>query len=383
MRFCKTEIKVSRKMLSRSAALLLVLFLSISDTAQCQRIKDIADIQGMRGNPLRGIGLVIGLSNTGDSTAPSQQMLTNVFRNSELVLDPKDFGGGNVAVVIVTAELGPFAREGSTLNVLVSSVGDAKSLKGGRLLATALKGLDGEVYAVASGSVSIAGWTVSGGGGDSISKNHQTVGNISGGAYVEREELSTFYEHIGGNRVVTLNLRSIDFSTAQHVSQAIDKLYPESAIVIDAGTIKIKIPESISQTQIAGFVAEITKLQVKVDTPAVVVINERTGTIVVGENVRISPTAISQGSLVVKVKEMQLVSQPTASFSDAGETVVTQDTYLDIYEPEGILIPVPQIVTVSDLARTLSAIGASPTDLIAIFHALERSGKLQAKLIEM
>jgi len=354
----------------------------MAGAGQCERIKDIVDIQGLRSNPLTGVGLVIGLAGNGDSGVLSRQMLTNMLRESGLVLTPTDLTSGNIAVVWVTAELGPFAREGSRIDVDVSAIGNAKSLQGGKLLPTPLKGLDGQVYAIADGGVSIGGWTAAGDKA-SITKNHQTVGRIPDGAVVEKEEIATFVEYIGGHRLITLNLRNSDFSTVEQISKAINQNYANSAIVVDAGTVTVKVPSEISQKDIAGFIVDITKHEVKVDIPAVVVINERTGTIVVGENVGISAVAISQGSLVVKIKEMPIVSQPTAPFSDAGDTKVVQDTLIGIEEDEGYLIPMSRSVTVSELAKSLNGIGATPTDLIAIFNALKKAGALQAKLVIM
>ncbi|MHC4740005.1 MAG: flagellar basal body P-ring protein FlgI [Planctomycetota bacterium] len=363
-------------------ALLICTFLIcvfVTEDGQSERIKDIVDIQGIRSNPLTGVGLVIGLAGTGDKTLPSQQMLVNILRASGLVFSPEDITGGNIAIVMVTAQLGPFASVGSQIDVDVSAIGDAKSLQGGKLLPTPLRGLHGQVYAVANGGVSIGGWAASGDTA-SITKNHQTVGRIPGGAIVEKEEISSFVEYIAGNRFITLNLRNNDFSTAEQISNAINQIYPNIAAVVDAGTIKVRIPDEISQAGIAGFIVDITISNVKVDIPAIVVINERTGTIVVGENVGISEVAISQGSLVIKIKETANVSQPTAPFSDAGTTEVIPETLLSVEEREGYLITVPQTVTVSELAKTLNAIGATPTDLIAIFNALKKAGALQAKL---
>ena len=356
--------------------------LATTNTGQCERIKDIVDIQGLRGNPLRGIGLVVGLSNTGDTSLLSRQMLTNILRDSGLVLNPTDLSGGNIAVVMVTAELGPFAREGSQIDVDVSAVGDAKSLQGGKLLPTPLKGLDGLVYAVAEGGVSIGGWTASGDKA-SVTKNHQTVGRIPNGAIVEKEEIATFIENFAGHRVVTLNLRNSDFSTAEQISKVINQDFPDSTVVADAGTIQVRVPSEISSERIAGFISDITKLEVKVDVPAVVVINERTGTIVVGENVGISAVAISQGSLVVKITETERVSQPVAPFSDSGTTERIPETTIGIEEQQAHLIPVSRSVTVAELAKSLNGIGATPSDMIAIFNALKRAGALQAKLVIM
>ena len=360
---------------------LLVIFLSLARSVQCQRIKDIVDIQGVRDNPLTGVGLVIGLTDTGDSTLPSQQMLANILQDAGLVISPSDLSGGNVAIVMVTAELGPFARQGSRIDVSVSSIGDAKSLQGGTLLPTPLKGLDDQVYAVAHGVVSLAGWTATGNKA-SVTKNHQTAGRIPAGAIVEKEEIASFVENICEQRFITLNLRNVDFSTAEQIGRTINQVYPSSAEVVDAGTIRVKVPNEIGDESIAGFICQITAPDVKVDAPAVVVINERTGTIVVGEAVGISAVAISQGSLVVRIKETDIVSQPTPMYSEeaAGETVVTQDTQLSVAEPEGVLIPVPPAVTVADLAKALNSIGATPSDLIAIFNALKKAGALQARL---
>ena len=380
----QTEIKRA-KVQFNSVTLMLVSLIICSfmiNTARCERIKDIVDIQGLRGNPLRGVGLVVGLSNTGDTSLLSRQVLTNILRESGLVLSPTDLSGGNIAVVMVTAELGPFAREGMRIDVDVSAIGDAKSLQGGTLLPTPLKGLDDQVYALAEGGVSIGGWTASGDKA-SVTKNHQTVGRIPNGATVEKEEIATFVENIAGSRVVTLNLRNSDFSTAEQISVAINQDFPDSAVVADAGAIRVKIPGKIGNDGIAGFISDITKLDVKVDVPAVVVINERTGTIVVGQNVGISAVAISQGSLVVKIAENERVVQPVAPFSDSGTTERIPETTIGVEEQGAYLIPVSRSVTVSELAKSLNGIGATPSDMIAIFNALKAAGALQARLVIM
>ncbi len=353
--------------------------LSTAAVTRAERIKDIVDILGVRGNTLEGIGLVVGLANTGDSTLPSRQMLTNVLRRSGLVFSSNDLKTGNIAIVTVTAELGPFAREGSRLDVDVSSIGDAKNLQGGTLLMTELYGADGQVYAVARGTVFIGGWSASGDNA-SITKNHPTVGRIPGGAVVERAELASYIERTPAGRFITLNLRNVDFSTAENISRAINQKFPDRAMVADAGTIRVHVPEKVGSDQIAGFINDITQLDVAVDMPAIVVINERTGTIIVGENVGISTVAISQGSLIIKVKEQQLVSQPDAPFTEGATTEVIDDTLLGVEESDGYLVPVPRVVTVAELAKALNAIGATPRDMIAIFNALKKAGALQATL---
>jgi flagellar P-ring protein precursor FlgI len=361
----------------------LVLFLACSVcTVHGARIKDIVEIQGIRGNSLMGTGLVVGLNATGDSAAPSRQMLSSLLqREGGMTFSPTTLGSGSIAIVIVTAELGPWDRAGSRIDINVSAVGDASSLQGGVLLATELKGLDGEVYAVArAASISTASWTVEGKTGSKVAKNHPTVGRIPDGAYVEKEELSSFIEIIGEQRYISLNLRNGDFTTAQRIRESVEAVYPASAFVVDAGTIRIKMPADVSMLDAAAFVDNITSLNVEVDMPAIVVINERTGTIVVGGHVSISETAVAQGSLVVKIKEQQFVSQPSAPFTDGATTEVVQDTALSIEEGEGSLIPVPRVVTVTELANALNAIGATPRDMIAIFNALKVAGALQAKI---
>lgn len=346
------------------------------------RIKDIVDIHGVRGNPLMGTGLVVGLRGTGDTTLPSRQMLASMLGREGMTFDPAALTGGNVALVMVTTELGPWDREGSRIDINVSAIGDAKSLEGGVLLATELKGLDGEVYAVARvASLSTSSWNVeSDKTGSSVRKNHPTVGRVPNGAYVERQELSQFYEVIGGQRYITLVLRNSDFTTAERIRNAIDELYPHSTFAEDPGTIRVRVPMEVQDLNLARFIDTITAQNVEVDMPAVVVINERTGTIIVGGNVEISEAAIAQGSLVVKIKEQQLVSQPTTPFTDGATTEVVNDTTIEVEEEEGHLIPMPHVVTVEQLANALNAIGATPRDLIAIFNMLKASGALQARL---
>ena len=359
---------------------MLVMVLGVAQSARSERIKDIVDIQGVRSNTLTGIGLVIGLAATGDSTLPAQRILSNILKRSGLVFTTDQVKSGNIAMVMVTAQLGPFAREGSRIDVDVSSMGDAKSLQGGLLLPTLLEGLDGQVYAVTQAAgVSLGGWTATGDKA-SITKNHQAVGRIPGGAVVERTEIADFVVQMGGDRFIVLNLRNVDFSTSQRIQTAINQIYANSATVVDPGTIQVRVPPQTTKGGIVGFVDRITSPAVKVDMPAVVVINERTGTIVVGENVGISQVGISQGSLVVNIKETAAVSQPAAPFSDSGSTAIVPETIIEVSEKQGALIAVPRTVTVAELAKTLNAIGATPRDLIAIFNALKKAGALQARL---
>ncbi len=364
------------------AAAALCMLLGSAGWVRAARIADIAQVYGIRGNPLYGTGLIVGLDGTGDASLPSAQMLTSLLqREGHISFDPLTLRSGNIALVMVTAELGPFNREGSLIDIHISALGNAKSLQGGTLLATELKGLDGEVYAVARvTAVSTSSWTVEGKTGTKVAKNHPTVGRVPNGAYVERAETAQFIQLIGEQRYVTLTLRHNNFTTAQRVRMAIDKLYPDSAFAQDPGTIRVRIPDNIGAADVLGFVDSLLQLDVEVDIPGIVVINERTGTIVVGGTVSISETAVAQGDLVVKIKEQQYVSQPTTPFTEGASTAVVDDTSLAVEEREGYLINVPTAVTVEDLARALNAIGASPRDLISIFDALNRAGALQAKL---
>lgn len=350
--------------------------------AAAARIGDIVDVHGIRSNPLMGTGLVVGLNGTGDSSLPSAQMLTSLLRREAgITFVPNDLRSANIALVMVTAELGPWDQEGATIDVTISAMGDAKSLQGGMLLATELKGLDGEVYAVARvAAISTNSWNVEGRTGTRATKNHPTVGRIPNGANVERSVLSRFIDIVGQHRIVTLRLRHENFTTAERIRQAINRQYPDCAYAPDPGTIRVRIPDSIGIEKQVYFVDTMMQMDVEVDMPAVVVINERTGTIVVGGNVGISETAVAQGSLVVRVREQKTVSQPTTPFTDGATTAIVDDTAVAVEEREGALIRVPRVVTVEELANALNAIGASPRDLIAIFDALNKAGALQARL---
>jgi flagellar P-ring protein precursor FlgI len=342
--------------------------------ARAERIKDIVDIQGIRGNPLQGYGLVVGLAGTGDTSNLTPRALANVLRRQGLSVDPADLQGENVASVIVRAELPPFAREGQRIDVEVSAIGDADSLQGGTLLMTPLRGADGQVYAVAHGPIIIGGFAAAGQAG-SVSKNHTTVGRIPGGANVERAEPATFVQA----GVVTLNLKNPDFSTAEDIRAAIDAIFPAAADAVDAGTVRVRVPQGVTQSRVAAFLDRVGLLEVAVDAPAVVVINERTGTIIVGENVGISTVAISHGNLSIVTQEKDYISQPLP-FARAGTTARTHRTEITAIEEQGPLSVVDRKVSVQDLARALNAMGLTPRDLISIFQALKQAGALQAEL---
>jgi flagellar P-ring protein precursor FlgI len=343
------------------------------------RVKDVTQVAGERGNQLRGLGLVIGLDGTGGRSLATQQMAVDMLQKlnvtAKIVTELKTdnvFKSTNVAMVMVTAELPPFARRGSTIDVTVSSI-DAQSLQGGTLLPTPIDGLDGETYAIAQGSLTIGGFGVAGEAAKA-QKNQLNVGRIPDGATVEREALGEFH----CNGLLRLLLRSPDHSTAQAISKAINERFPKAAVARDAGTVHVCVPEN-SLDNVVGFVGDIGLLEIMPDAPARVVINERTGTIVAGEHVKIGTVAISHGSLHMTTTETAQVSQPLP-FS-GGETVVVPRTTVDAEEEGGKMQIVQRTTTVADVARGLNALGATPRDLISIFQNLKQSGALHAELV--
>lgn len=332
-----------------------------------------------------GTGLVVGLQNTGDSKLPSAQALASLLRREDgLTFMPSLLTSGSIALVTVTAELGPYSRSGSTIDINVSTLGDAKSLQGGTLLTTELKGLDGQVYAVArAGAISTASWTVEGQTGSKVAKNHPTSGRIPNGAHVEREERSTLIEVEEGRRFFTLALRNFDLTTAQRIQDGINATFKDYAVLEDPGSVRVYIPDGVYPGQELQFIGKVMEIEVEADLAAIVVINEKTGTIVAGGQIGISETAIAQGSIVVRIKEQQLVSQPIAPFTENATTAIVPDTSISVSEEEGHLIRVPKVVTVTELVDALNTIGATPRDLIAIFNALREAKALHAELKTM
>ena len=347
----------------------------LAASAQAERVKDIVIIQGVRSNPIWGYGLVIGLQGTGDDAAVSRRALASVLRRSGLVMDPEDVSSKNIASVLVTAELPAFGRVGSTIDVTVSSIGDAASLQGGMLLMTPLRGADGEVYAVSQGSLTIGGFASSGESA-SVTQNHPTVGRIPNGAIIEQEELADIVEH----GAITLALLYSDFTTADTIARAINTIYPNSAIAKDAGAVVVQLPPTLTPKDLAGFIDKIGALEVEVDQRAVVVINERTGTIIFGENVGISTAAISHGNLSVVTTERPVVSQPRPFAPRGASTERLPRTSIDAVEEVRAIAVVKKKISVSQLARALNAMGFSPRDLITVLEALREAGALQAEL---
>ncbi len=366
-------------MLFKIAAAVLTVFL-FAETAGAARIKDLANIRGVRNNQLMGFGLVIGLAGTGDSATNvffSIQTIVNLLRKMGVTIPENEVDQlkfKNIATVIVTAELPPFARQGDRIDVNVSSLGDSKSLQGGTLLMTPLKGPDGHTYSVAQGPLSIGGFSVSG-QARGVQKNHLTVGRIAGGALVERELPNTF----NSKEEIVLSLKTTDFTTAGRIVGAINKtMKDESASVLDGRTVKVAVPEKY-QDSTSVFVSRIEGLEVEPDTVARVILDERTGTVVMGESVQVSAVAVAHGSLFIQIREEPEVSQP-APFSREGETVVVPRTRILVEEGEDKLLIVPKSVTLGEVVNGLNAIGVTPRDLISILQAMKAAGALHAEL---
>ncbi len=347
-----------------------------TEEIQAARIKDIGYFLGTRANSIIGYGLVVGLNGTGDKekTQFTISTLANLLDNMGIHVDPNQVKVKNIAAVMVTGKLPPFVRGGSRIDVEVSSIGDAKSLEGGTLLLTPLMGPDGKTYAVAQGPISTGGFSAGGASGTKVQKNHPTVGFVSGGATVE-QEVNVAY---GDLDTLDLVLKSPDFTTASAMTSCINQtLGGAHAQAIDGGTIRIEIPQSYRR-QIVAMVTKIENIELKPDVVAKVIINERTGTIVMGEHVKISPVAVAHGGLTVQISEQPAVVQP-APFSEKGRTVVVPQTDVEVKEGKGTLSMVGG-VTISKVIKGLNAIGATPRDLINILQAIKASGAMQAEL---
>ncbi|HDD35361.1 MAG TPA: flagellar basal body P-ring protein FlgI, partial [Candidatus Desulfofervidus auxilii] len=340
------------------------------------RLKDIGYFYGVRETQLIGYGLVVGLAGTGDreQTIFPIRSLVNMLERFGVKVDPKQIRTRNVAAVMVTAKVPPFAKIGMKIDALVSSMGDAKSLEGGVLLMTPLRGPDGNIYAIAQGPVSIGGGFAAAGANARIRKNFLTVGRVVEGVTIEREFPMNFME----KNSLHFILNQPDFDTATQVALVINEtLNNYVAEAIDASTVKINIPNEYIANPV-DLIARLEKLNVTPDSVAKVIVNERTGTVVIGENVHISTVAVAQGGLSVVIKEAPKISQPMP-FS-AGETVKTFETEIEIKEEKTPIYLVPPAATIGELVRALNAIGATPRDLIAILQAIKAAGALHAEL---
>ncbi len=348
--------------------------------AQAQsRIKDIADFEGVRDNMLVGYGLVVGLNGTGDTLSNAEftkQSLIGMLERLGINSREADIKPKNVAAVMVTAKLPAFGRQGTRIDVSVSALGDAKSLLGGTLLVTPLMGADGEVYAVGQGQVAIGGFSASGASGTSVTKGVPTAGRIANGAIVERE---VPFE-LQGMETVKVSLRNPDFTTARRVSQAINAyLGTEAAAASDPATVRVRVPTNY-RGNVVALLTDVEQLRIQPDQLARVVIDETSGTIVMGENVRISTVAIAQGNLTIRITEDPQVSQP-APFSATGETEVVQRTDIEVDEGgDKKLTMLNSGVSLQELVNGLNALGVGPRDMITILQAVKASGALQAEI---
>jgi len=361
---------------TRTLAAVIAAALLASHSTAASLVKDVAAVQGVRDNQLFGPGLVVGLNGTGDSAAVAAKFAQNFLERLNITLTAGDLGSKNTAAVMVTATLRPFARKGARIDVTVSSIGDASSLQGGVLLLTPLEGPDGNVYAVAQGSISVGGFSY-GGQAASAQKNHPTVGRIPDGALIERELSETLVR----NGTLELVLKRSDFTTASRLAASINQAFPSIAWARDAATVVVAVPERFANDHnIVPFISALENLSVEEDSTAKVIVNERTGTVVAHRRVRIATTAIAQGNITVIVHEQPEASQP-GPFSRQGTTVTLPRTKLDVKEPNAFVHLLPGGATVADLARGLNAMGVTPRDIIAIFQALKAAGALQADLI--
>ena len=360
-----------------SAALIGLLF--AATPAAAERVKDIARVNGVRSNPLIGYGLVVGLNGTGDQTsqAPFTVQSLKTMLNELGVTIPPGVNPQlkNVAAVAIHAELPPFAKPGQTIDITVSSLGNAGSLRGGSLLMTPLKGADGEVYAIAQGNLVVGGFGAQGNDGSRISVNVPSAGRIPNGAIVERavpDGLSSNGEEL------VLDLHRADFTTVQRLVDAINRAHgPETARAVDGGSVAVRAPFDVSAR--VGFMAQLENLElVQGDAPAKVVVNARTGTIVIGAGVRVMPAAVAHGSLTVSIAERVEVSQPNPLAG--GETVAVPASNVQVEQKESRVVLMQGGTSLEEIVRAVNEVGAAPGDLIAILEALKQAGALRAEL---
>ena len=348
----------------------------LAGAAGAARVKDIANVKGVRSNQLIGYGLVVGLNRTGDKdrTEFTVQSLASMLARMGIGVDADAVEVKNVAAVMVTAELPPFSRTDSTIDAMVSSIGDAKSLEGGSLVMTPLFAADGSVYAIAQGPISVGGFAAGGGAGSSVQKNHPTVGRLANGAIVEREVEFT----MDGESDLLIALSRADFTTALRTTRAINAHFGGAvASARDPGSIRVSVPTRF-RDNVVRFMAELESVEVVPDGIARVILNERTGTVVMGDAVRISTVAVAHGNLSISISARNEVSQPNALAE--GETVEVRNEDVEASEDEAALTLVDGPVTIQELVQGLNAIGVTPRDLISILQAIKAAGALSADL---
>ncbi|MFB9134983.1 flagellar basal body P-ring protein FlgI [Vibrio sp. AK197] len=356
--------------------LLISSLILLAPQANAARIKDVSQVAGVRSNQLVGYGLVTGLPGTGESTPFTDQSFNAMLRNFGIQLPPGTKPKTkNVAAVIVTATLPAFSKQGQTIDVTVSSVGSAKSLRGGTLMQTMLKGLDGSIYAVAQGNLVVSGFSANGADGSKVVGNNPAAGMISNGAIVEQEIPSPFSR----GDYITFNLLESDFTTAQRMSDAINSfLGPQMASPVDATSVRVRAPRDL--TQRVAFLSAVENLEFDpAEGAAKIIVNSRTGTIVVGQHVRLKPAAVTHGGMTVAIKENLNVSQPNALAG--GQTAVVPDTDIEVTEEQGKMFKFEPGLTLDDLVRAVNEVGAAPSDLMAILQALKQAGAIEGQLI--
>lgn len=360
------------------AVFLLLGFAALNLNAAGVRVRDLAMVAGARDNQLVGYGLIAGLAGDGDKDPVyTKQTVANLLQRYGINVPAATLSAKNVAVVMVTADIPAFMKSGERLDVQVASMGDAKTLQGGVLLQTPLLGADNKVYAVAQGPISVGGFTAGpgGAGGASVSKNHPTAAQIIGGALVERE----IPTHIVRDNAIELLLREPGFTSAARLAMAVNEVFTNSARAVDSTTVQVRMPEGVQDSPVE-FIARLESLEVTPDTPARIIINEKTGTIVATSKIHVSSCAIAHGNITINVASSLDVSQPTP-FSTGGTTAVTPRTSTSVTETRSSLVPIPELPTVEKVASALNSLGVTPRDMMAIFEAMKQAGALQAELV--
>lgn len=365
----------------RGIALLLMFVLICAQPVLADRVKDLASVAGVRKNQLTGYGIVVGLDGTGDQTTQTPftvQSIVNMLTQFGITIPPGvSIQLKNVAAVTVQAELPAFSKPGQMIDVTVASIGNAKSLRGGSLLMAPLRGADGNVYAIAQGNLIVGGFGASGDDGSRVTVNVPSAGRIPNGATVERVVPNDFLS----NDLVVLNLHTPDFTTSERLASQINNTMGEgTAQSVDAVSVAVRAP--INSSHRTAFVAMLENLEVQPgETSAKVIINSRTGTVVIGSNVRVTPAAVSHGSLVVTISERPFASQPIAPFSDAGETVVLPDSNVEVTQEQGSMFLFESGTSLDEIVQAVNRVGAAPGDLVAILEALKQAGALRAELV--
>lgn len=371
----------TRIALKRVALVIMLAGTFLAEQAYADRVKDLASVAGVRNNQLVGYGLVVGLNGTGDQTTQApftvQGIVNMLTQFGVTVPTGVRMQLKNVAAVTIHAELPPFAKPGQKIDITIASIGNAKSLRGGSLLMAPMRGADGNVYALAQGNLVVGGFGASGNDGSSVTVNIPSAGRIPNGATVERAVPSDFLTR----ESIVLNLNVPDFTTSNRLAMQINQTMGEgTAQSLDAVSVAVRAPLDTSQR--TAFVAALENLEVEPgEVQARVIVNSRTGTVVIGSNVRVTPAAVSHGSLVVTISERPFVSQPIAPFSNAGETIALPDSDVSITQEDASMFLFEPGTSLDEIVQAVNRVGAAPGDLVAILEALKQAGALRAELV--